>query len=99
MDAVSSVRVDDYFSSRKAAVAHRSACDESSGRIYEIARIIEEVFGNDFLYDMFDKVLFDLFVGYFGRVLSGEHNSIRPYGYAVGVFDGHLTFSVRTQVG
>lgn len=91
MRAISAVRIDDDFTSRKPAVAVRSADNEPARGVDEnLCIVVDKVFGDCGFYDLFDNIFSYLFLRYVGVVLCGNDNRIDAFHNAVVIFDGNL---------
>ena len=78
----------------------RSADDKTSGRVNKKPGIfIQHVLRKYRIKNVFANVFMNLFLGHFRIMLCGKNHRIDPGRFAVLIiFDGHLGFSVRTQI-
>ena len=75
--APSAVRVNDDLAAGESGVAVRTSDDEASRRIEMVNGLVVEVlFGDDWLDDVFHEVVLDLFLGDILRVLRGDDNGV-----------------------
>ena len=65
----------------------------------ELGIVIEKIAGHRVLNHVFANLCSKLFVGNFWRVLRRNNHSVDAEGAAIAIFDGNLSFAVRTKVG
>ena len=91
------VGVDDDLAPGQAAIALRTADDETARRVDEEFGLGQPFARQDGLDDFFDDGFFDLLVRDFRRMLGRQHDRVHADGTAIDVAQGHLRFRVRTQ--
>ena len=77
----------------------RAAFYETSRRVdVELGFVVQKIFRDCNLHDLFDDVFFDLLVRDVRVVLRGNDHRIHSRRYAVVVFHGNLRFAVRAKI-
>ena len=95
--AMSAVGVHNDLASGQTGVTHRTADDESTGRIDMMfhAGCVVQAFRHGGLNDVFHQISLDLFIGHIRAVLRGDDDGINTEGLAILVFDCDLGFCRR----
>ncbi len=98
--AVTAVGVDDDLAASQARVTHRTADDEATGRVDEVAGVaVEQVRRDRGFNDVLDDAFTQVIARHIVAVLRGDDDAVDARDLAVAVLDGDLGLAIGPEEG
>ena len=99
MTSHAAIGINDDFTAGQTSITLRTADNETTGRVDVVFGFrIQHFCGNNRCNNLFDNIFANLLVGNFRCMLGRNNDSIYTNRFAVIIFNGNLSFAVRTQV-